>query len=362
MTVLAFALLAGLLAAIAGTPRGSSAADDQAPMRARVAKANALAARTMLFGHIAPDGRLDLLVGYGWERGAQSGTAMLIPSTLLVEVPSLGPQALADVPKLAGGRMLEVVVENALGIDFDSTLVVGDAKLAALLAPAGPMTVDFPDATRIDDSAGTVAFRSGRQEVQPADAMRLLVARSRDVLSHLVTVGAVLDGWQHALGHEDVARATVAVDGRALPLAMSATAKMRISTLPVARVSSGGEERFRVRADDVAGLIDHAFAWALISPGDRPRVEILNGVGDVGVTQAVARAVVPAGGEVTLTGNVPGFGVTRTQVVYYRDDAAAAARRLAKALGVQKVVAARNAIDVVDVTIIVGNNFERRSR
>jgi hypothetical protein len=97
----------------------------------------------------------------------------------------------------------------------------------------------------------------------------------------------------------------------------------------------------------------------MLAEGTRPRVELLNGVGGVGITQRVAGIVVPAGGEVTLTGNVPGFGVNRTRVVYYRPEARAAAARLAKALRVGEVVPAADAIDVVDVTIIVGRDFER---
>jgi hypothetical protein len=86
----------------------------------------------------------------------------------------------------------------------------------------------------------------------------------------------------------------------------------------------------------------------------------LNGVGSVGLTQAVAARIVPAGGEVTLTGNVPGFGVAATKVVYYRAGARDDARRFAKALGVGKVIRAADAIDVVDVTVVVGKDFDRQ--
>jgi hypothetical protein len=239
---------------------------------------------------------------------------------------------------------------------------MGDQKLASVLAPAGALRVDFPDATRIDDAAGTMSFPAGRRRIEPAAAMRLLVAGGRDDLSHLVTVGAVLDGWRAALKRTTVARATVAVDQRLLPLAIGAKAVVHDSTLPVERLSSGGEERFRLRAPDAFETVKQAFPWAVIAKGARPRIEVLNGVGDVGLTQAVALRVVPAGGEVTLTGNLPGFGVDTTRVVYYRKNGRAAAKRMAAALGAGKVVRAADAIDVVDVTIVVGQDFVGRTR
>jgi hypothetical protein len=362
LTVVVFAVVAGLVAAIAGTPRF---VDDRASAtavgeRVRV-PASLLPPRTLLFGHLAPGRRLDLLVAFAWDRGANTGTAILIPSTTMVEVPSLGPQAIADVPAVASTRLLETVVENALGVDFDGTVLVNDAQLARVLAPAGRMTVDFPDATRIDDDAGVLTFQSGRHRLEPSEAMRLLAGRTRDELGHLVTVAAVLDGWRDALTRRKVAEATVAVDRRLLPLAISAGATVQDSTLPVERLASGDEERFRVRTPDAFTLLQRAMPWAVIAQGKRPRVEVLNGAGAVGLTQAVAAKIVPAGGEVTLTGNVPGFGVERTRVVYYRDGARRAARRLAAALGVGRVVRAADAINVVDVTVIVGKDFRTSS-
>jgi hypothetical protein len=360
VAVVGLAVVAGLLAAVGGVARDEAADAGGRSREARgTREAPVLPARTLLFGHVGADRRVDMLVAFGWERGAREGRAVLVPPNLVVEVPSLGPQALADVRRLSSTELLQVVAENVLNVEFDGIVLAGDLRLSNLLAPAGTLRVDFPEAVRVDDEAGTVAFRSGPRAVEPAEAMRLLVGRSDDVLRHLVAVGAVLEAWQVALRDDAVAHATAQVDKRVLPITIGAGAQMRTSTLPVERVSSGGEERFRLRADDARDLVERSFPWAVISPEARPRVEILNGVGGVGVTQRVAALVVPAGGEVTLTGNVPGFGVRRTQVVYYREEAAIAARRLADALDTGRVVRAAEAIDVVDVTIVVGEDLAR---
>ena len=108
-----------------------------------------------------------------------------------------------------------------------------------------------------------------------------------------------------------------------------ARADRRVDTLPVESVTTGGTERFEPRAADVKQYATAAFPDALLGVGKRrPRVEILNGTGAVGLAQTIASRVVPAGGQVTLTGNVANFGLTETQVVYYRPADRAAAQRL----------------------------------
>ena len=88
--------------------------------------------------------------------------------------------------------------------------------------------------------------------------------------------------------------------------------------------------------------------------GSRPRVEILNGTGAVGLAQTIAGRIVPAGGQVTLTGNVQNFGLANTQVVYYRNADRTAAERMVRALGCGVLKAADTPIGVVDVTILAG--------
>ncbi len=362
LTVLVVAVLAGLVAGIVGSPRAETQTLSRAHTTTPTKPPVVLPARTLLVGHIGANKRVDVLVVFGWSRGATHGTVLLIPATTMVEVPSLGPQALADVPRLANGKLLRTVVENALDVHLDGEVLINDARLTALLAPAGNLRVDFPVATRVEDSDGTVAFSAGRHTVSAADAMRLLTGKGATQLSHLVTVGAILDSWLVALRDRSTAEATFAVDHRLLALMLGAGAQMNDTTLPVEQLSFAGEERFQPRLPDALDTVRQAFPFALISAQTRPRIEVLNGIGDVGITQTVATRVVPAGGEVTLTGNVPGFGVTTTRVLYYRPNGLAAAKRFARAIGAHHVVKATDAMDVVDVTIIVGSDFLQHLR
>jgi hypothetical protein len=311
----------------------------------------------MLFAHIDAARHVDLLVVFGWDHGARAGTAMLIPPTTMVDVPSLGPQQLRDVTALVSPALLPIVLANALDLRFSRVVMFDDAQLASLFAAAGSFDVDFPIAVQVEDRGGTVGFNPGIHRIQPSDAVRLLVAQGSDALAHLVTVGAVLDGWRHALTSPMPARATIATDRRVLPLVIRASAAVSDMTLPVDQVSSGAQSRHQLRQPDATQAVAQAFPAFLIVRGPRPHVQLLNGVGNVGLTQRVAARIVPAGGQVTLTGNLANFGVRQTLVVYYDSNQLAAAKRLAAALGVGKVAHSAEPIDVADITIVVGNDF-----
>jgi hypothetical protein len=123
----------------------------------------------------------------------------------------------------------------------------------------------------------------------------------------------------------------------------------------VESITTGGAEGFRPRAADVVDYVVAAFPDALLAPkGDRPRVEVLNGTGAVGLAQEIASQIVPAGAQVTLAGNVPKFGLKETQVVYYRGDDRGRAQQLLRALGCGSLKHADTEIGVVDVTILAG--------
>ena len=59
----------------------------------------------------------------------------------------------------------------------------------------------------------------------------------------------------------------------------------------------------------------------------------------------------------TRTDNVPGFGVAESQIQYQDEADADAAHRLAEALGIVRVTAAAQPVNVVDVSIVIGADF-----
>jgi hypothetical protein len=153
-----------------------------------------------------------------------------------------------------------------------------------------------------------------------------------------------------------VARATLKAQPGLAPLVAAAKiSDRRTDTLPVESVATGGAERFEPRGADLKRYAKAAFPGAQLAVGgSRPRVEILNGTGAVGLAQTIAARIVPAGGQVTLTGNVPNFGLANTQVVYYAGADRVAAQRMLRALGCGVLKQSKKQFEVVDVTILAG--------
>jgi len=112
-----------------------------------------------------------------------------------------------------------------------------------------------------------------------------------------------------------------------------------------------------VRPGDLRTIVLRAFPHSQLGDrGRRPRVEILNGTGALGVAQVVASKVVPAGGRVTLTNNLPGFGLHKTQIVYADDTWRTAAQRILDAMGCGSLRKTDKNIGVADVSILVGSD------
>ncbi len=107
---------------------------------------------------------------------------------------------------------------------------------------------------------------------------------------------------------------------------------MHYDVLPVTSSDATGGERYEIRENDVDQLARADFGFARLGGhGARPRVELLNGVGTAALTQQAAHILVPAGGYVTLTGNVNGFGERTTRIVYNDPGQYATAQRFALA-------------------------------
>ena len=95
-------------------------------------------------------------------------------------------------------------------------------------------------------------------------------------------------------------------------------------------------------------------------PGARParvRVQVLNGTGALGVALKAAQRLVPAGAQVTLSGNADSFAYAQTQIVFYDRSRQPLATQVRQALGTGKLVLSRRPLDVVDVTVVIGKDF-----
>ena len=92
----------------------------------------------------------------------------------------------------------------------------------------------------------------------------------------------------------------------------------------------------------------------------RPKVEVLDGVGDQQLRNDVAQQIIDVGGIVTVMGNAEDFDKAETLVAYHRLEALADAERIAVALAPggqgagMAFVELGSAPDYADITVTVG--------
>jgi hypothetical protein len=350
-------IIAGLLAAavaVGGLVRAVSGSSGTPREVSRHAAAPP--PQTLLLVSRGRDGRADLMALFGLD--GNSGSVLLIPGATQVAVPAFGDETLTDLPRLARPAVVTSTLENLLGVRINQVLFVTPQTLAALLAPAQPLSADLPNDVSFSASADP-AFRAGRVRLSAQNAATLLTRpQAVGELQRLVTVQAVFNAWLQRLRQRAVAYPTATRQPKLLMVADMAHAHVRVDTLPVDTLATpDGTLRLAARRGDLVNYVKDEFGGSLIAPGDkRPKVEILNGTGAIGVSQAVSDRVVPAGYEVLLTNNIPGFGVHKTQVVYYSDSGRAAAQRVLQALHCGKLAQARQPSGTVDVTVVVGSD------
>lgn len=309
------------------------------------------AVRTTLFAIGRDDGTAAVTVLLGEGRSGGPSTAVMIPGSLQVETPGLDRQSVGDLTALGGVATLGLAVRNTLGVRLDNTAVIPAAEAAASLAAVGPLDIDLRNPVDLSAVPGGRRFPDGPQEVTGAEAWLLLTALppggERD---HLDAARAVLTAW---------AVAEAKTDGRVDEVAAIARSEAAFQTLPVeVAVTDDGSDRYTLDREGTTRAVRRWFPGALDHLGSgRPKVEVRNGSGAVGVTQQAASAIVPLGAQVTLTGNVAQFGVPTSTVSYYRREDAAAAHAIADALGITSVSRIESNVNVVDISVVLGADF-----
>lgn len=288
----------------------------------------------------------------------QGGTIVLIPPGTMAEIVSIGLEPISRSLEFGGATRLQATVENLLGATLGATVVLDDAGLTALLAPVGPLDVDVPERVEQLDPTGRVEvlYEAGTVTVQPADAGRFLAVKGRSTdLARLARHQKFLEAWIGALRERrDAAPTQPPALAKAIDALVTGTVRTRV--LPVEAFGTGAAEGelYRVREAELSELVAAVFPSAVTTA--RPRVQILNGTGAVGLAEAV-RNKLGAGFSVGLTGNADSFDRATTEIVYSDRAKQAMARQVRDALGVGTLVFSRLPNDVVDVTIVVGKDF-----
>ena len=351
-------------AAASNEPRGSQAQ----PVEAR---------RTLLLVRYEEPGGPAVGVTLLSAAGPDSqAVVVFLPTGLLVDVPGVGFDRLAQAQRYGGTDLVRRSVAEALGIEVTHVAGLLDDALPELLGAAGPLTIDVGSEVLI--GAGQVAFEAGEQELdgnrlaqywtfdapdEPAladfprqqevlESLFLRLAEDPAQMDRLLGVGQPLLDTDAT---EDDLRALVASLVSALEEDRLAFRLLPVE--PVGPTAAGGEGSYNLSAtaaEEIGALL------ALGPPVDdgQTRVQVLDGVGEPGVTQAVDQALGDGDFRIVQTDNAPSE-VDRTEIIVYddSDESRARAEAVREALGTGTITTSSRPQSVIDVTVVVGADF-----
>jgi len=332
---------------------------------ARPAPAPAAVDPKVLLAHRHPDGSARSMTIF--SDGEDQSSIVMLPAGTMAEVPSLGLEPLGRALEVGGPTRLGSTVENLLGIDLSEVVVVDDADLVALATPVAPLSVEV--AARVeqvaDDGTVDILYEPGRLSLTAEEIPAFLTAKGRD--TDLAMLARHQSFWDSLLGRlaepgspELGGPPAVAEVLEGLALDEGVRARL-LPVEPLGQADTLGlgttaGELYQVSSKELERFLASTYPGAE-APADRPQAQVLNGTGGVEVTAHAAERLVPAGIRVALTGNAPRFDYKVTQIVFYDEEQEDIAREAQEALGVGRLVLSRRPLDVVDVTIIIGADF-----
>lgn len=322
----------------------------------------------------------ELIMLLAAEPGTGEGTIVLVPPNVVADVPGEGLFPLGDTFREGQAPLLELTLANLLGLDLDGGAAISEQGWSSLVERLGGLTLDVPEAlTRTDeDGTRTVRFQPG---VQPLDGPRVaeyLTFREEgeSELQRLPRVQRVLEAMLDKIHQDPALLDAVFADGAPMVDAPDAEAlrflltsladahaadELDVRTLPVTAIGSGDDASYRIDEERVASLVEERLAPSRPSAAGQEgrRLQVLNGNGTPGIGSQVAERLQPAGFRLVETGNAASFDVPETRIVVYDDapEQLAIAQQARELLGVGRIEVSENPVTVVDVTVIVGQDF-----
>lgn len=311
-------------------------------------------------------------------------TVVLLPTGTLVDVPGIGLDRLALAGQYGGPRLVQGSVENLLGIAVDHVATVDGRGLGEWLDRLGGLELDVAEPLRGPGSDGEpVRLEPGTQTLDGSELARYasfvgdedelsVIGRQRTMLAALLQAAdspqaraALTEGGDDGTWPLDTDAGAGWME-RLLARASEAQANdaVRFRLLPVEAVSGDGPDgrpTYRADADETRELTQQHLAASVPdeAAGGARRVQVLNGVGTPGIGQAVEQRLGGGRTRIVASGNTPSFDAETTRIVVYDDSdrSRSTAEWVHQQLGVGTIQVSRQPQSVVDVTIVVGADF-----
>ncbi|MEO1060609.1 MAG: LCP family protein [Actinomycetota bacterium] len=310
--------------------------------------------------HVGDIGELVSVTAAVLDGSGAGGGMVFVPASTVLDVPGFGLEPLSRSLELGGEELVQLTTENLLGVEFDHVAVLDARAWTTLVEDVAPLEVVNPNPIDRDDDGRIAVVTDAGPLTLTADAVGpFLAAQALDEpdLVRLLRHDTVWRAWLGGLATVDYPIADVRTDLVAF-LHGLADGPVDYRLLPVETLAGTGvDTEYKIVRDEIDALVAEFAPDAAGDGSGRIRVQLLNGAGTPGLASVATEILLPAGARVDLRDNARTFDYRTTQLVYYRDDQRNAAEQLRDALGLGEVVRDRNAIDVVDVTIVLGRDF-----
>lgn len=290
---------------------------------------------------------------------------VMIPQTLLVQVPGFGEFSMAEALDFGGPRLAVLALSNEMGIRIDDLASIPTGGLAEV---AAGMVVDVPVELFVEEADGSRRLIAAGTQRLSMDLVELLLVTqgTGNQFDWLRRQEAVWLGLLGSMAEDGEVAARLAAGAGDPPVAaalLEAIAAVPvIGAPPVDRVAIGASRDALVLATDrIGAYLADRLPHLVLGEGRRPRVEILNGNGLAGSGIPVAEILVGDGFYIFRSGNADRFDYAASMVIAQGEDAVPAARAAGSLLGIADVqLESRAPSGVVDVSIIVGTDLASR--
>lgn len=301
---------------------------------------------------------------------AADGGVLVFPGVVEIDDVTLN-KTFAD----SGAEAVEVAMGRLINAGFDSVVVLDESSFVDLLGPTGPIELVIPDRLVTRDAVGTASltFESGDGSIASEYASLYVGWRNPDE-NIFVYLSRQFGFWKAMLSN-------LATDPDALRSAGLAAEGDLAALQSMLGTVLAGDYELREAAYDVAGdptgdatatLDNDRLADVMAellpfpkpaAPGERPRVRLLDGVGDRDELLDYSTSLVRAGAQVTVIGNAAEFDVDITRIVVHDGDARDEAEQFAQVLGAGRIetdipdAAAEDLPETIfDVTVVIGSD------
>lgn len=331
---------------------------------------------TLLVAHIGSNGDLVGATVLAQTALSEGGAAVFVSAEMLIEAAASSELEDDLEDDLAGGSMLlrEVFAGQGLdglsaslaelfGFGFQETIELDVLGMANFVSFVEPLPIALSDALVVPTGDGLVQtiYGVGAQELSAAQVAEVYgwlnpgeFDANRTLRQH-----KIWEVWLDAIPTLGPATAenTSPQQGLSAYLRSLGNGERRLEILPLEAVPSD-ESAYYVQTDEQRlelASIAREIVPLPVAPefGGRPRVSLLDGIGNQKTRDELLVELIDAGAEVTIVGNAQAFDAATTTVDYHRAELEQRARMLANAIsaGVRFV---NDPSQLVDITVTMG--------